>query len=653
MIGQQWWTAAELAEAKLPGLPGTARNVNERAGREGWQGRLARDGRPLARRRAGRGGGWEYHVALLPVRARLALEKRALAARLAEEVEADEAPAQGAVAAWAAFEAAPERHREIARMRFKAVALVYDLYAAGVSKDIAMRRVAGDLQVHRNSVYNWQKACRGLERGDWLPALLPGWKGCAKRRVEVSPEAWEAFKADFLRLEQRSAAACWRDLKATAAERGWQLPGDVLVLMARIDKTIPKPVQVYMRQGADAMRRMYPAQKRDRSGFHALQWVNVDGHTVDNMIRWPDGETGRPVLIVVQDLYSNKILGWRIDKSESAAAVRLALYDTFRDWGIPDFAVLDNGRAFASKQLTGGQKSRYRFKVTQDEMRGSLTALGVEVHWTLPYSGQSKPIERVFRDFTDAVSRGAALAGSYTGNSPENKPDYPGGPQAAPLEVLVAQVAAWVQEQNARPGRRTDVAQGRSFDEVFAESYRVNPITRPTEAQLRMAMLAAEQAVARKPDGALHLYGNRYWAPFLGNHISQRLTVRLDPDALLEPVEVYTPTGEHLGSAECWAAVGFDSTEAAREHARKRRDYQRHVRAAAEIERSLSAEELAALQARAAAPPPPPEARVVRMMPRRGSAAAKPREAEDAPSGMSQAEVLRLVTEALDRRDAD
>ncbi|WP_245528436.1 transposase domain-containing protein [Gluconobacter morbifer] len=45
---------------------------------------------------------------------------------------------------------------------------------------------------------------------------------------------------------------------------------------------------------------------------------------------------------------------------------------------------------------TGGIPNRFRFKVKEDEPVGIMTQLGVEVHWTTPYSGQSKPIERAW-----------------------------------------------------------------------------------------------------------------------------------------------------------------------------------------------------------------------------------------------------------------
>ena len=73
---QEWWTAEEIAEAGLPDLPGTKRNVNAHADRMGWRCNPA-----LARRRSGRGGGWEYSWQLFPSRAQRKLLQAVLAPR--------------------------------------------------------------------------------------------------------------------------------------------------------------------------------------------------------------------------------------------------------------------------------------------------------------------------------------------------------------------------------------------------------------------------------------------------------------------------------------------------------------------------------------------------------------------------------------------
>ncbi|QRY97116.1 DDE-type integrase/transposase/recombinase [Sphingomonas paucimobilis] len=157
-----------------------------------------------------------------------------------------------------------------------------------------------------------------------------------------------------------------------------------------------------------------------------MEAVNIDGHKFDVFCRWPDGRIGRPMMVTIQDIYSRKILAWRVDESESALSTRLVFADLFTTWGIPKACLMDNGRAFASKTITGGAKTRFRFKIKDEEPTGVLTALGIAIHWATPYRGQSKPIERAFRDLCDTIAKHPALAGAYTGNKPDAKPRITG-----------------------------------------------------------------------------------------------------------------------------------------------------------------------------------------------------------------------------------
>jgi putative transposase len=76
------YTAAELAELQLPGLPSTESATIRRAKREAWPGQ----------KRAGRGGGWEYPLSALPRQARDALLAREAAAPV--KAETAEVPAE-------------------------------------------------------------------------------------------------------------------------------------------------------------------------------------------------------------------------------------------------------------------------------------------------------------------------------------------------------------------------------------------------------------------------------------------------------------------------------------------------------------------------------------------------------------------------------
>jgi len=57
---KEWLSAKEIAAFRLPQVPATQQGVWALAQREGW------DRTDKARPRAGRGGGTEYHISLLP-----------------------------------------------------------------------------------------------------------------------------------------------------------------------------------------------------------------------------------------------------------------------------------------------------------------------------------------------------------------------------------------------------------------------------------------------------------------------------------------------------------------------------------------------------------------------------------------------------------
>ncbi len=133
------------------------------------------------------------------------------------------------------------------------------------------------------------------------------------------------------------------------------------------------------------------------------------------MPSWPDGRILRPTLIAIQDVYSRKFLAWRIAETEDMVTARLVFADLFATWGIPKGLLADNGRAFASKWLTGASRTRFRGKILDSDPTGLLVALGINIHWAKPYRGQSKPIERGFRDLVAGI---ATLAGSPTQRPP-------------------------------------------------------------------------------------------------------------------------------------------------------------------------------------------------------------------------------------------
>ena len=639
-----WFTAAELADLGLPGLPADKRSLNRRARDERWQMRCDAKGEALSRPRVGRGGGTEFHISLLPGAARLELAARGISGESPLQ-EVTETPAQ---AAWRWYEVQSAKAKAEAVRRAGIVGEIDLLEAAGCTRTAAIAEVARQHRQSTSTLWNWMDLVKGVAPSDRLPALAPRFSGGGSE-TEIDPLLWSVFKSDYLRPEAPTLTSCFARTAAIAAERGLSMPSE-RTFRRKIEREIDPRVVMIRRQGEEALRRSQPAQRRTVEPMHALEHVNIDGHKFDVFVTTTEGKVIRPMMVAIQDVYSRKLLAWRLGESESAVLTRLAFADLFANYGIPKGCTLDNGRAFASKWITGGAATRFRFKIKADEPTGLLTSLGINIHFALPYRGQSKPIERAFRDLCDTIARGPDCAGAYVGNSPLAKPENYGS-KAIAWNDFVRIVDRGIALHNARLGRRGGVCRGRSFDETFAESYATAPIGKASPEQLRMALLTAEQVRVDKRTGEVRLFGNRYWSDGCGQIAGQLVTVRFDPDNLMKDVHLYGQDGRYLTSCPVIEDSGFLDAGAAKQAAKRTAEYRRRIRDAAEAEQLLAIEQVAAMQPDPIAPELP-EPTVVRPMRHRGQTAAALKavsEPQALPANKGQERVfaaLRLVSEA-------
>ncbi|MBP1852714.1 transposase domain-containing protein [Rhizobium halophytocola] len=584
---KEWFTVAELLAADLPDMPADASGYSRYIGLHGW--RLQPE---KARKRAGqKGGGYEYHLTLLPVPAR---QRLSLILALAADEERSEKDRRRK-SRWNAFEALTADQKMVCEDRLKALRNAYELTSAGLGRTNAMKAAAHLAGVSMPTLYAWDKLIQGIDREDWLAALAPSVRSKTGAGQKIDEDAWDFLKSDYLRPEKPTFSACYRRMLKVAKRQKWLSIPSEDTCRRRFDREVPRAVQVLARSGKDKAKTLFPAQRRVRTHFHAMQAVNMDGHKIDVFISVPWSEKPiRMFLVCIQDLYSGKIVSWRLSDAETWEAVRLVIGDMVEVFGIPDDIYLDNGRAFASKWISGQSRTRFRFKVKEEDPQGLLVTLGIQPHWTTPYSGQSKPIERAFRDLADNIAKHPYCAGAYTGNRPDAKPEnYM--TRAIPLEGFRMHVAAQITDHNAQEDRRAAACAGRSFDETFTESL-ANPSTIvrwPTAAQKSLWLLASETLRTKKGSGEIHFQGNRYWSRDLNAISGAKVTIRFDPDKLHESVRVYDLDNRLICEAACIADTGFDNVDAARQHARTRRDYAKALQAQREAHTKLTAAQLA------------------------------------------------------------
>ena len=657
---RKWYTAPELVALGLKGMPETVNGLNRMAKREGWRERQASDGSRLCRRRPGRGGGWEYHFNLLPMRA----QRQLIATETAARIERDQAcPKQQAKERlsldarddW--YLTLPEDKKQEAKRRLLALETVRRNIDAGVNMTIARDEAAILMGCSTRTIQNWQARVEGLPPRAWLAALADDQGGGAPQAY-CDPAAWEQLKSDYMRLEEPSFSSCYLRLVDKAERMGWRIPSQ-RALLARLKREVPEEVVLLTRKGQKAAKRLYRAQDRTRRMYHAMEAVNADGHQFDVWVKWPNPDGNgftvvRPILIAIQDLYSGKIVGWSLSKSENAGAVREAIEMMLLNHGVPKEIYLDNGRAFAAKDITGGAPNRYRFKVRDDDLTGVLVQLGIKIHWAKPGNAQAKPVERRFRDFVDHVSKHPDNAGAYTGNAPHKKPENY-GQRAVDLkdfERVFKEVLHRLEKQppgRSEPCRRSKL----SVAEMYAAGRKeaADEIAMPTKLQLHLLLRVAENITSSRQDGTLRLYGNSYWSEALIPHRGKKLVVRFNPKRLKDPVEVHEKNGAYIGQAACTEAVGFNDQAAAKQHAANQSRWLKKTKEAAALHREVISGSEPYMPQSDDSEPPLPDTNVVRMA-QVGPPVARPAAQADT-GGFSAEEVNRFMTRGLQKMIRD
>lgn len=482
------------------------------------------------------------------------------------------------------YEALPESRRAAARDKLAALDA-----AIAVSK---RERISLRAACERSGEFSaatlmaaW-RAVRGLPAHLRAAALAD--RRCSGRGrplAAIDPDAWDFFKADYLRAERPPAAMCYRTLARVAASKGWQIPKSPAALLRRLRAEVSPQAITLARRGREALDRMRPAQIRDRTALDALEALCADGHRFDVRVDW-GGEIGRPLLVGWQDIRSGKLAGWRVGREETSEAYRLSLADVLWRHGAPRNVIVDNGRGIASKRLTGGTPTRYRGRVLESDPVGLLTQLvGPEgVHWATPYSGQSKPIERAFRDLATDIAKDPRLAGAYTGKDTLSKPhNY--GSAAIPIADFRSVCADMIAEHNAREGRRGLGLDGRSFDEAFEAGLEGIEVRAVPPSELARWLFDARVVTARASDGAVAVHGTRYWSEDLATALAgkpkdgRQVVVRYDPERLDRAVLVEDAAGRLLARAEPLGAVEFFDRDAAERNAKAKARLRKAARA--------------------------------------------------------------------------
>jgi transposase InsO family protein len=403
---KEWLTARELANEALPDLPTTESAMIRYAARNRWADSMA-----YARSRSGRGGGIEFHVALLPTLARLEYERR----HRQIEIITPPSPPPPALVLGADLTDRAARERD-ARL---AIVTAFDAFAAAFRmSDASKVQIFVDrYNLGSHHVPEWVRQT--------IPTLskrsLARWravKGSGRvDRLAIDRSAARKGKgiietANGGRVRTFVLALIAHQPLLTAAQVLTQVRaefGDELVNHDGVLVEVP-PVRTFQH----ALKALKTAEKvlltklsdPDRyrstmapSGVGTYAWVStpnalwmIDASPVDALC-----VDGRWSIYACIDIATRRTI-WYVSRTPRAEAVAMLIRKALLAWGVPDKIKTDNG-------------SDFKAQTTQR----LLSALGIEVEYSDPYSPQQKGhVERAIETFQHDC---AALLPGFIGHN--------------------------------------------------------------------------------------------------------------------------------------------------------------------------------------------------------------------------------------------
>lgn len=407
---KEWLTASEIAAEAFREVPASERGVRAHASREGWN-----DHPVHARQRAGRGGGMEYNIALLPTSARIEYETRHR--RVGALV-----PANGNLPAPAPIGAPPATDRA-ARERDARLAILaaYESFCRGTRLG----------QSSSASIFSERYKARALQIDAWIVDLVPA----------VSPRSLARWKAERERGQVNRLAVTRDHRKGKGLldlAEGGQVRVYLLALLASQPHVSAAQIQRDIRhrfgdglkvvKGGETVYepvppvrtiQAYVATLRERERVALTKLSNPDRYR-STMV--PAGTNSyaevtqlgtlwmidaSPVDALCVDgrwsIYACVDVGTRsltlyVSRTPRASAVQLLARKAILAWGRPVKIKHDNGSDFVAR-----------------DCKRLFASLGIEIELSPPYQPQTKGfVERAIRTFQHDC---AALLPGYTGHS--------------------------------------------------------------------------------------------------------------------------------------------------------------------------------------------------------------------------------------------
>jgi transposase InsO family protein len=355
---------------------------------------------------------------------------------------------------------------------------LFEYNAGNIASDL--KAELGGKRISKSTFYNWLGKYQNHDEA----GLVPRYKKRGGCGASLDRHTKDLIWFYYLHKNKPSAARVIRLL----AEKE-KIEASPCVVYRYIRHEIPQSVKDYFRKGKKYFNDHYESYVSiDYTRYRAMEMAVYDHKTLDfaSRVQRADGwHRVRLVLTCVLDKRSRMILGWWIDEVPSTLTIIRATRMMVENYGCPESGQFDNGRDFKSYWFSGDawNEQRDRFGTKERNAVSCVTGdLGMAAHFTEPYHGQSKHIERAFGFFAAEFDKSfESYLGSNTSDRHDESRLYTGafdGAPARPIEelptpeetrALFAKFAEWYNTKHRHGGQGMN---GKTPKQVFDETLR-------------------------------------------------------------------------------------------------------------------------------------------------------------------------------------
>ncbi len=276
---------------------------------------------------------------------------------------------------------------------------------AGVSREAAMTTMltqakCGVLEPTLEAALRLARDKRGAGNGkDAYPSIrtIKGWRAALAEGTSLAPSGCHfnmsipAWAHEFLKFYQRpqkpSVADAHEDLLDSDYAKRCIDEGVALPSVHQCRRFLDKMGNVSREVGRMGAREIKNIKGFRRRGFDHMMPNDVwsaDGHKFDAEVAHPYHKRPfRPEITVIVDIATRKAVGWSVDLAESGFAVLDAIRHGVVTHGLPAIFYVDNG-------------SGYKNAMMNDRSVGLMGRLGVHMEHSIAYNSQARGVIEAF-----------------------------------------------------------------------------------------------------------------------------------------------------------------------------------------------------------------------------------------------------------------